>query len=83
MQPKIHYPAVYFVRHGQTAYNLENRWVGQVDQPLNQAGRNQVRSLAESLCLPGATKQALYYRAARNIEPGKCPVCADFPGHLM
>jgi len=49
MQPKVHYPAVYFVRHGQTAYNVENRWMGQIDQPLNQAGRRQVRELAEEL----------------------------------
>ena len=35
----------YFVRHGQTAWNEENRIQGHSDQPLNSAGISQARRL--------------------------------------
>ncbi|HEY1863886.1 MAG TPA: histidine phosphatase family protein [Roseiarcus sp.] len=38
-----------FVRHGETAYNAENRLQGQVDIPLNARGREQARSLGGTL----------------------------------
>jgi broad specificity phosphatase PhoE len=37
------------VRHGQTDWNLEGRFQGQSDLPLNQAGRAEVQSLARQL----------------------------------
>ena len=36
-------------RHGQTDWNLEGRWQGHADPPLNEAGRAQSRTLAEAL----------------------------------
>ena len=36
-------------RHGETDWNLERRWQGHADPPLNDLGRKQARSLAESL----------------------------------
>ncbi len=38
-----------FLRHGETAYNAENRLQGQLDIPLNARGREQARSLGRAL----------------------------------
>lgn len=32
---------IYFMRHGQTDFNKENRWMGQLDIPLNKNGISQ------------------------------------------
>lgn len=39
----------YFIRHGQTAWNLENRIQGQTDIPLNNLGIAQVSELKKKL----------------------------------
>jgi broad specificity phosphatase PhoE len=36
-------------RHGETDWNREGRWQGQVDTTLNEAGRAQARALARAL----------------------------------
>jgi broad specificity phosphatase PhoE len=40
---------VYVIRHGQTEWNAEGRWQGQLDIPLSEEGRAQTRALAKQL----------------------------------
>lgn len=46
------------VRHGQTNWNIEGRYQGQSDVPLNENGRAQAKSLAKEL--KGQTFAAIY-----------------------
>jgi probable phosphoglycerate mutase len=39
----------YYLRHGQTDWNLEHKAQGQTDVPLNEAGRSQARSAVDKL----------------------------------
>lgn len=36
---------IYFIRHGQTKYNVEGRFVGSTDLPLTSAGRQEIYDL--------------------------------------
>lgn len=60
------------VRHGETEWNQENRWQGQADVPLSEAGREQARRLAQRFLAEGRQVQAIYtsdlLRAAHTAE---------------
>jgi broad specificity phosphatase PhoE len=49
----VHVPSsnttLYLVRHGQTAWNLEQRFQGQLDQPLDDLGERQASAVARWL----------------------------------
>lgn len=49
---------VLLVRHGETDYNADDRFQGQIDVPLNDRGREQSRALARALA--GEGLRALY-----------------------
>ena len=40
---------IYIVRHGQTDWNLEGRYAGRIDIPLNNKGREQAKIIKEQL----------------------------------
>jgi broad specificity phosphatase PhoE len=40
---------VFMTRHGETDWNVEGRWQGHTDIPLNENGRAQARAVAEAL----------------------------------
>src|SRR5262249_40752158 len=40
---------ILLARHGETVYNVEGRWQGQLDSPLTERGRAQAAELARAL----------------------------------
>ncbi|MGH7961555.1 MAG: histidine phosphatase family protein [Candidatus Binatia bacterium] len=48
------------VRHGETVWNQENRWQGQEDVPLSEAGREQAQRLALRLLAEKRPVRAIY-----------------------
>jgi 2,3-bisphosphoglycerate-dependent phosphoglycerate mutase len=48
------------VRHGETVWNQENRWQGQADVPLSEAGQKQALQLARRLCAERRPVHAIY-----------------------
>ena len=72
-----------FARHGETDWNREGRWQGWADPPLNDAGLEQARALAEQLrSMPfDAVFSSDLRRAHETAEivaaPHEVPVIAD------
>ncbi len=59
------------VRHGEAEGNREGRFIGQIDVPLTDLGRNQVERLAPTLMDLGVTRvvSSDLQRAAETVKP--------------
>ncbi len=61
---------IYAVRHGETPWNVEGRYQGQLDPPLNERGHQQAEATARALASLGI--EAIYSsdlkRAAQTAE---------------
>ena len=60
-------PRLILVRHGETDWNREGRFQGQIDVPLNDNGRNQAQQCADFLA-PVAIDKAMSSSMARPKE---------------
>jgi broad specificity phosphatase PhoE len=58
MRPGV---TLYFIRHGETDWNAESRYQGQVDIPLNDTGRAQAKRNGEALANLLPDPRALAY----------------------
>ena len=52
---------VYFARHGETVWNVENKICGMTDSPLTEKGRAQARELGEKLRASGLRIDEILY----------------------
>lgn len=70
-QTHPHVKTVYLMRHGQTAYNVDDRMRGRADLELNDTGRAQAQALAQVLAgIPLARVVASpLQRAVHTAEP--------------
>jgi broad specificity phosphatase PhoE len=81
----------YLVRHGETEWNLQRRWQGLADVPLNEQGLAQARKLANrfsqehlsihalySSDLKRAHDTALIIGSALNLQPNILPTLREF-----
>ena len=41
--------SIYFARHGETVWNVENKICGMTDSPLTEKGRQQARELGQKV----------------------------------
>ncbi len=71
---------LYFTRHGETVWNVENKICGMTDSPLTERGRQQARKLGEAVKASGVhIDEILYSPLSRAADTAKAiaelPVC--------
>lgn len=67
-------PRLSLIRHGQTAWNVERRFLGWTDVPLDETGVSQARSRAADLGAFDAVFSSSSARAAQTAEHFGVPV---------
>lgn len=76
-----------FVRHGESTWNAEGRYQGQLDAPLSELGVRQARAVAERLCVesrPAAIVSSPLARARGTAEiiGARCNLSVSFDERL-
>ena len=63
---------LYFTRHGETVWNVENKICGMTDSPLTERGREQARQLGEKVRASGVhIDEILYSPLSRAADTAK------------
>jgi 2,3-bisphosphoglycerate-dependent phosphoglycerate mutase len=65
---------VWLIRHGQTDYNVQHRWQGHMDVPLNTNGQGEVQTLADHL--QGAPFTVIYTSDLTRTVDTAAPLAA-------
>ena len=63
--------SIYFARHGETVWNVENKICGMTDSPLTEKGRQQARELGQKVKESGAADTAKAVAEATGL-PARC-----------
>lgn len=61
-------PTLVLVRHGESQWNLENRFTGWVDVPLTEKGRKEARAAGERLKAAGIRFDVAYTSALERAQ---------------
>lgn len=77
-RPKNKGPRILLVRHGETNWNRDGRFQGQIDIPLNEKGRSQAQKCADFLA-PVAIDKALTSSLSRPKETAEI-ILSQHPG---
>ena len=72
---------LWLVRHGETNWNLEGRYQGTTDIPLNAKGRSQAKALGQVLAANGVPFQAVFSSPLSRAREtaGIIARCLDLP----
>ena len=63
---------IYFARHGETVWNVENKICGMTDSPLTEKGRQQARELGRKVRESGVRiDEILYSPLSRAADTAK------------
>ena len=72
---------IYFTRHGETVWNVENKICGMTDSPLTARGQEQARQLGELVRDSGLHIDEILYsplsRAADTAKAAASPACGS------
>lgn len=73
---------LYVVRHGSTAFNVDERYLGALDPPLNEQGRRQALALAQRL--HGVADVVVSSPRLRAVQTAEVLACAwKLPLHVV
>ena len=69
--------SIYFARHGETVWNVENKICGMTDSPLTEKGRQQARELGQKVKESGIhIDEILYSPLSRAADTAKAVAAA-------